>query len=660
MAKQGNTRSPGKRLINRNITRRDFTGGMLLGAGASLLGMAAPSAVWGVAPPPSRPNWPPRGMGPEWTGPGGLGDYANSNGNTHQVVNSAHGIAQGLYKPLPKDAVDTGEVYDVVAIGGGFAGLSAGYTTMIESKSSCLILDNHPIFGGEGKMNIFEVDGQRLCAPQGSNDFLLPNEFSRQVGLLHPYWDQLGLPSKFDFVSTSPRLVGKINVARDNFGPQIHQMTEASQAHYYFSEDRKGGQWARNPWENSFRDAPIPDAQKAELMRFAYESAIPKQAPREGWDAWLDTMSYKDYIEKVMGYSPQMTDYVSPVGALGAFAFSADAFSAYGAYHFVYPGMVGYYGLPGRELLEKVEFGTFPGGNAGIARYFVKAIFPTAISGGENYTDIHNGKINFTELDKPGSQVRMRLSSTGVYVKHDGHPDTAKTLTVAYEKGGTVYTVKARSVVMCGGGWVNKYICQDLSPEILKAYDQFNHGPMLTVNIAVRNWRFMEKLGASAVRWFNGEMGFWVNIRQPMKMADGSTAPLDPDKPVILSTYIAFPSPGYDAKTQGVMGRTRLFSMSYADIEAWVIQHYTQLFADYGFDAQRDIAGIITNRWGHAYVCPGPGFYFDRNGLRSPMNTVQAGYGRVSFGHSETSGRQMWSEGVEQGRRATMQALAKL
>jgi spermidine dehydrogenase len=100
--------------------------------------------------------------------------------------------------------------------------------------------------------------------------------------------------------------------------------------------------------------------------------------------------------------------------------------------------------------------------------------------------------------------------------------------------------------------------------------------------------------------------------------------------------------------------------MSYADIESWVVRHYTQLFAHYGFDAQRDIAGIITNRWGHAYVCPGPGFYFDRNGVRSPMNTVQAGYGRVSFGHSETSGRQMWSEGVEQGRRAAMQALARL
>ena len=659
MSKQDDGKRPERGLQNRNITRRDFTGGVLLGVGTSLLGMAAPSVAWGDAQPSARPNWPPRGLGPEWTGPGGLGDYAPSNGNTHHVVNSAHAIAQGAYSPLPGDAVSTGEVYDVVAIGGGFAGLSAGYTVMNEGRHSCLILDNHAIFGGEGKMNILAVDGYRLYAPQGSNDFLLPNEFSRQVGLLHPYWHKLGLPNRFEFVSTHPRIEGKIKVARDNFGPQIHQMSEATQAHYYFSADGKSGRWAMDPWGTAFRDAPIPDVEKAELMRFVYQTEVPRQAPQKGWEAWLDTMSYKDYIEKILGYSPQMTRYVDDVGALGAFAFSAEAYSAYGAAHFVYPGTVGYYGLPGRELLEKVEFGTFPGGNAGIARYFVKAMFPTAISGGYNYTDIHDGELDFSVLDKPGNQVRMRLSSTGVYVRHDGDPDTAKTLTVGYEKGGTVYTVKARSVVMCGGGWVNKHILQDLTPEIRGAYEHFNHGPMLTVNVAVRNWRFLEKLGASAVRWFGGEMGFWLNIRQPMKM-DGSTMPLDPDKPVVLSNYIAFPSPGYDAKSQGIMGRARLFSMSYADIEAWVVRHYTQLFSAYGFDAERDIGGIITNRWGHAYVCPGPGFFFDRDGVRSPMNTVQAGYGRVSFGHSETGGRQMWSEGVEQGRRATMQALARL
>ena len=31
-------------------------------------------------------------LGPEWTGPGGIGDYIRSNGNTHEVVNAAHSM----------------------------------------------------------------------------------------------------------------------------------------------------------------------------------------------------------------------------------------------------------------------------------------------------------------------------------------------------------------------------------------------------------------------------------------------------------------------------------------------------------------------------------------------------------------------------------------
>ena len=34
------------------------------------------------------------------------------------------------------------------------------------------------------------------------------------------------------------------------------------------------------------------------------------------------------------------------------------------------------------------------------------------------------------------------------------------------------------------------------------------------------------------------------------------------------------------------------------------------LFGSAGFDARRDIAGIVLNRWGHAYIAPQPGFYF--------------------------------------------------
>src|SRR3546814_15833893 len=100
--------------------------------------------------------------------------FRSSNGNTHAVVNSAHAVAHGGYSDLPKNAIDTGETYDVVAIGGGFAGLSAGCTVMKQNGGQCLILDNHPAFGAEGTMNAFEVEGQRLYAPQAPTPFCFP------------------------------------------------------------------------------------------------------------------------------------------------------------------------------------------------------------------------------------------------------------------------------------------------------------------------------------------------------------------------------------------------------------------------------------------------------------------------------------------------------
>ena len=54
-------------------------------------------------------------------------------------------------------------------VGGGFAGLMAAHTFNRDGQGTCLLLDNHPIFGGEAKENEFDVDGvrQELADPLG-------------------------------------------------------------------------------------------------------------------------------------------------------------------------------------------------------------------------------------------------------------------------------------------------------------------------------------------------------------------------------------------------------------------------------------------------------------------------------------------------------------
>ena len=159
------------------ITRRDFLGSTLLASGAVLLGTASAGELLADKD--------------EFTGYGGVGEYSASNGNTLEVLQAGHTIRDGLYDPLPKEIIDTAESYDCVIVGGGISGLAAAlfFQRQAGPGMKCLILENHPIFGGEAKQNEFLVDGQRLIAHQGSAIYQLqyPHSF------LARFYESIGL-----------------------------------------------------------------------------------------------------------------------------------------------------------------------------------------------------------------------------------------------------------------------------------------------------------------------------------------------------------------------------------------------------------------------------------------------------------------------------------
>ena len=99
----------------------------------------------------------------------------------------------------------------------------------------------------------------------------------------------------------------------------------------------------------------------------------------------------------------------------------------------------------------------FPGGNDGIGRHMVKTLIPNAISGPNTVEGVYRGRINFSELEKPGQPVRIRLGSTAAGVKHEGEPRNSKAVSVMYTQNGKAYRVKARAVVMANGSWTTKH-----------------------------------------------------------------------------------------------------------------------------------------------------------------------------------------------------------
>jgi spermidine dehydrogenase len=208
----------------------------------------------------------------------------------------------------------------------------------------------------------------------------------------------------------------------------------------------------------------------------------------------------------------------------------------------------------------------------------------------------------------------------------------------------------AKAVVMASGGWVNRHVIRDLPDTHHRAYDAFIHSPVLVANVALTNWRFLERLGVAAAIWSQG-FGFTCNIRRPM-IVGGQAQPLHPDQPTVLTFYAPLFKPGLPAKQQGIAARAELLETSFTDYERKIREQMTEMFDAGGFDPVADIAGIVLNRWGHAYVNPGPGFRFGSNGNPAPPDVIREPIGRIAIGHSELRGHQYWTGAAGEGRRA--------
>jgi spermidine dehydrogenase len=629
------------------ISRRDFVGSTLIGSGAALLASAAPG-VTRTAQAQTMPV-PLTGLDPEWTGPGGIGDYAKSNGNTHEVVNAAHAMRNGDYAARLRRAADTGETYDLVVVGTGFAGLASAYRWHKERpRDSVLLFDVHPIFGGEAKQNEFEVDGVHLWGPQGSNGNVYPIDKAIDAGFGAPLWRELGLPE--EFVWQEPKGLEKdLRIPPDVYGPMHIQWEKADQGFYY-----EGRGMVVNPWSNRFKDAPIPEQLKQDMIWMETFREPPR---REDWQQWLDSMTYQQFITDVMGIRSDVAKYLNPQMAAMGCGLGTDVASAYSAYRFLQPGVNAYDRYLGiGDVTDQVWLASWPGGNTGQLRYIVKNIIPDAFPGGMGLDDVLFGPVQWQNLDRASQPVRMRLSSLVVDVRHEGSPDVARHVLVTYYKDGELKRVRARRVVVAGQQHLNKRIVADLPPTLKEAMHAFMHAPICTVNVALRNWKFLEKLGVTAVRWFEG-FGWFFSLRRQMIIDGKEPMPLDPAKPIVLTMYNSFCMPGVPVEQQTVAARMALFAMSFRDIEIAVREQFTKMFASAGFDAARDIAGITANRWGHAYVVSPPYFAFGRDGKKAPREIVREGYGRIRFAHSELEGAQMWEAAVAEGERAVKQLL---
>lgn len=612
--------------LNAPIERRDLLNSTLLAAGAALLQSVAPFKLLAEE---------------DWTGYGGIGDYASSNGNTHAVMMAGHQIRDGRFHRNSSPVLETGESFDCVVVGGGISGLSAALFINRSggAKKSCLVIDNHPVFGGEAKRNEFNVDGQRLMAHQGSAACFPPLTGTP----LAEFYDSVGIDWKrFTYQQWSgSRPAVPLETAPYPVG--------GATSGFFFGKKfgHPEGEWLIDPWGKQLVGSPIPEQARRELLNMRSADRQPFSAHRfqpkvHGDEAsrHLDSITLEQHLMATYGLSSEtVRTYLSPITGGGS-GLGADALSGYAEY------------APDVLLPWKYEEGAqmFPGGNTGVARHILKKLIPAAIEGENDMREICQGRIRFDALDRQGETTRIRVGATVVSLRHLGQSPVE----IIYSKNEKFYRIQAKSVIMAGGSWTAKHIVADLPDSYRNAYAQFHRAPCLMANIAVRNWRFLYNLGLTECQWFEG-IGNYLAMR---KVATFGTDPstISPDSPVVINLKILFSNPGLPLQEQVVRGRTELFSTPFREYERQIREQFTIMFSRSGFNARRDIAGIILNRWGHAYLSPQPGFFFGSEGKPAPGEVLRATpFGRIAFANSDLSGIMDHRMSIAEARRAVSQ-----
>jgi spermidine dehydrogenase len=599
---EGNERLDEALGLNTSITRRDFLNGALISVGVLWAADLSPMQQLGKTQQPAQQ---PAAKAPRSSSWGG---------NTQEVFDAGHAVRDGLYDDPNITAVDTGEFFDLVIVGGGFSGLAAAYyfNQAKAGRGKILVLENHPVFGGNARRDEFTVKGQTLYAPQGS---IVAQD----------------LPPAF---AATPPVANIFQELRIDF-EKIRVPQEASAFGVLWDQKSHG---VSPRWYTNVFAAPLPLGVKQDFLAFI-QSIMPFYG-NPNWKAELerlDRYSFKDYVEKERKWSSGLFRLMLP--ELASFFGFPDTVSAAAVY--------AQYGGGPRALYS------FRGGNSGFLRHLVKSLNPRAIRGRDFSDDIINGQINAAALDEEGIAVRIRLGATAVRVEHEGKPASSNSARVIFSQKGKLHRLRARAVIMAGGGYITQHVVRDLPLEKREAYSKFRYVPVLWINVALNNSRALDKAGVNFLSTYHD--GFGVMLAFYEKMSAVVTGrQLDPNRPNVIGIGVPKFYLGMSPKGQSLNGRLEMRETSFREYERKIRQELVRLLGPWGFDPKRDIEAIAISRWGHhGYVFPYPGFFTD-----GAVESAKKPFGRIAFAHTDLERFSHMMGAIGQGHRAAQDILS--
>jgi spermidine dehydrogenase len=561
----------------------------------------------------------------------------------------AHVMRDGQALPA---ATSTGEVYDLVVVGGGISGLSAALLYRDRRPDALvLVLDNHDDFGGHAKRNEFWLDGELQLMNGGTYSIESPRPYSAIAeGLMR----RIGI----DAADLAQRAQDPGYYAAQGLSEGVFLDRETFGADHLVRHRRDV------PWSQALAGAPLPAGAVAGIVRL--EESPPdflKGFTADAKLARLAAISYRDYLRDVARLEPAAIAYyqqrthglwgvgIDAVPAIECWAIGLPGFAGLGLPNGPAPGMgpsaAGFAATGGSIDVHP------PDGGATIARALVRALVPAALKA-DTVDALVTARADYAALDRPGNPARIRLNSTVVKVANLG--SAAEGVHVDYVRGAQTHTVLARHCVLACWNAVIPHLCPELPAEQKAALHESVKTPLVYASVAIRNWQPLARLGVAQI---HAPGGYFSDLYLNECVAVGTYAtPRAPERPTLLRLTRTPCSPGLSEHEQNKIGRAEILATSLERYEHEVRSQLARMLGAGGFDAGRDILAITINRWPHGYA-PEFNALWDRELPEAERAHVRgrARRGAIAIANSDAAALAYMDAAIEQAQRAVGELL---
>jgi spermidine dehydrogenase len=635
--------------LGRPIERRDFLQGMLIGSSRALMGGLPPTLARAAALETAAQDqpgyYPPERFGMRGSHPG--------------AFEAAHALRDGQFWDHTDGVADTDETYDLIVVGGGISGLSAAhfFRQAAPKGATILILDNHDDFGGHAKRNEFHVGGGMLLLNGGAWAIESPTPYAPPAaGLMASLGiDPAALSKACDHPSVYRELGLKPAVFfdRETFGADKLVVGLGQSA-------------APDHLKKLLAQAPLSDAVRKDIVRIETGAEDPMHglSSDEKKDR-LSRMSHQDYLLRLLKADPGVVLYyrhkTDTLWGCGIDAVSA--IDAWGS------GLAGYQGLKlspgstarmgytpaGYVATGGSPFFHYPDGNASIARLLVRNLIPAAMPGADA-RDIVRARADYSQLDRPGAPVRIRLNSIVVRARNIGDPAASRGAEVAYARAGKVYRVQSKHCVLASWNMMIPYLCPELPQPQKDALHKLVKTPLVYTSVALRNWTAFQKLGIQRV-YAPGSYHSSFKLNPTVDIG-GYASPRSPEQPVLIGMERTPALPGLSEREQHRAGRAELLTTSFETFEHHIRDQLGRALGAGGFDPARDIEAIIVNRWPHGYA-PEYNALIDGDTPPDQMPNLigRTRFGRIAIANSDSGMAAYTDVAMNQAHRAVHELL---